>query len=139
MLAGKISVAEARARYGGKYGKQAAAGMAKSAEPSLQQVWENHSDPQIRERTPMVVKSAQGTAGNVAPPVRPAPAWTGLDDALLRQSREHPDPAQRESARQALEQRGRLAWAPGREDKQVRISVSPELRGHLQLPGGMVI
>jgi hypothetical protein len=115
--------------------------VAKSAGPSLPQVWENHANPQIRERfrDPAVVKSLQDTAGNAPPAAPPAPRWTGLDTALLHESREHPDPAQREAAYKALEQRGTLGWTPPGEGRQVQISVPPELRGHLQLPGGLVI
>jgi hypothetical protein len=133
----KISVDEARTRYGGKYGKQPPAVAARPAAPSLRQVMQNHSDPQVRESA-VVVKSLQ--AGGDAPPAAPrAPRWTPLDTALLRESREHPDPARRDTAYRALEQRGVLGWAPPGGDRQVQISVPPDMQGHLQLPGGLVI
>jgi hypothetical protein len=148
MFAGKISVAEARTwldwkpgRGRAQAGKQAAAEVAKSAGPSLPQVWENHNNPQIRERfrDPVVMKSLQGTGGNAPPAARPAPRWTALDAALLRESREHRDPARRDATWRTLEQRGTLGWTPPGGGRQVQISVPPEMLGHLQLPGGLVI
>jgi hypothetical protein len=146
MLAGEISVEQARARINGERArrgkpplKPAGAAGAKSAGPPLREVWESNSDPLTRERAwdAMVQKSAAGTA---PAPVRPASLWTGVDLGLLRDYEQHPDPARREAAREALVERGMLPGVPTpRGDRQVPVTLSPEIRGHLQLPGGWTV
>ena len=146
MLGGDISVKEARARYNleaARRGKPllrpAGAGVDKSAGVTVPQVWENHSNPQIREGSwdAMVMKSAAGAA---PPPVSPASLWTDADIGLLYQSEHHSDPAQRAAAWQALVKRGMVPGVPAPAgDRQVPITLSPEVRGHLQLPGGWTV
>ena len=89
-----------------------AAAVAKSAGPSLPQVCESHSNPQIREgaRDAMLLKSRQPEAGTMPPLVRPPHFWTGLQLSLRDVYYTHPDPAAREAARKALEADGIVIW-----------------------------
>jgi hypothetical protein len=84
----------------------------------------------------LVQKSA---AGGTPAPVSPASLWTGLDHGLFYQYEHDSRPERRESARQALVDRGMLPGEPSRGDTQVPITLSPEVRGHLHLPGGFTI
>jgi hypothetical protein len=142
VISGEMTLEEARARYNleaARHGKPplrpTGAAVAKSAGAAVPQVWENHSNPQMRGAwDAMVLKSASGTAPTQ---VSPASLWTDLDLGLLREYEEHPDPVRREGARKALVDRGMLPGVPAPPgDRQIPITLSPEVRGHLYLPGG---
>jgi len=144
VLGGKVSVEEARARYnleaarrGKPPLKPAGTAGGKSAGAGVPQMWVNHSNPQIREGDWVAMVQKSAPAGDES--LSPASLWTGLDRGLLHQYETHPDAAQREAARQALVDRGMLPGVPSRGDTQVPITLSPEVRGHLQLPGGWTI
>jgi hypothetical protein len=114
VIDGTMTLAEARARVGREKARrrkpEAAGGAVKSAGAPPRWTMEHHSDPQIREgaRDAMVAKSRQGTPGSTPAPARPAGYWGPVQLALLRQSVEHPDPAERENARKALVEEGLL-------------------------------
>lgn len=133
-LEGKISVAEAQRRAGGKYARKAAqADLVKMQQAQAgKRAQADQLTGIVKEAIAGVLKSAQPRTGADPraenPPAQPDHC-SGPDVELRNRADFHPDPVQREAARQVLVNKGMLpgtptprettrttrglAWAPG--------------------------